>query len=125
MITISPSVANFAALSPTADYTVTIFDTRLNMLVPKNINAARTISGGASVTVWESGVAGESRSIYKTVSQSVYDKLLRIKESGVDEWLVRSSGKVYNAVFDMTFAAKDERTGRWTCQLEFVFTGEA
>lgn len=125
MLTISPSIDNISTLTPTADYTVSIMTVTLNVESAKNISASKTIGGGASVAVWENNIAGERRSIYRVVDNAVYTKLKRIKDSGVDEWLVRSGGKIFTAIVDMPAALQDTLPGHWRVELKLVFTGEA
>jgi hypothetical protein len=124
MIRISPTAENFAALSPASDYSVTIIGATMDIQAPKNISASKTINGGASVVVWSSSIAGERREIFKTVDSRTYERLQRIKDSGVDEWLVRVGGKIFTAIFDLVAAVEDKNTGDWRCEFLFVFTGE-
>lgn len=103
---ISPTTENFSSLTPASAYTVMLPDIALNLEAAKTVSTAKTISGGSSVSVWESSIEGEQIEFTATIDQGRYELLRSIKDSGFDEWLWRVNGRIYEAVFDMTSAIK-------------------
>ena len=122
---ISPTSDNLSSLSPAADYRVEIKDQPINLQASKSISTASTISGGAAISVWESSVEGLQIAFTATVKRSEYDRLLRIKNSGLDEWLWRIDGRIFEIVFDMPSAVKQDAYGlNWIVRLSFVVIKE-
>lgn len=120
---LSPITENIATLSPAADYTVMLPDVRLNLETAKTISAAKTISGGASVTVWAANVAGESRAFDVLVSDAIYRSLKKIKATMLDEWLLRVGGRIFTVIYDMPSAMR-EKGDVWRCNISLTFLTE-
>ena len=121
---ISPTVETFALLQPTADYTIILPEPTISLSAPKNISVTRTVSGGATVTIWKSSMAGEKRSVSPVISQEKYERLVKIIDTGFDEWIVRTQGKTFTAIIDVLSAVKSGQSGQWLIELVFVVTGD-
>ena len=119
---ISPTVAS--GLSQ--DYKVILPDPLINMQVAKAISSVKTISGSGSVTVWAGSIVGDSKEMDLTVSTDKYKILQQIKDTGVNEWLVRMHGRIFVCVFDMPVAMKSKvrRGGFYDVVLVLVITEE-
>ena len=115
---ISPTLENLSALTPASSYTVILPEPKISMEASKNISTSRTISGGAVTTIWNSDASGERRSVSFALPENTYQALKRIKDTGLDPWLLRVGGKIYEAAIDLTSAVKIQ--GLWRCQVEFV-----
>ena len=122
---LSPTKDYIATLTPTADYTVSLPDVRLNLEPAKTVSSDRTISGGATISVWPANIGGENRTFDVSVPLEFYQTLKRIKDSAADEWLLRVRGRVFVVIFDMPSAIVEKGlSGRWNCTLSLTFSEE-
>ena len=120
---ISPTVENISTLSSAAAYTVILPDVAVNLEAAKTVSTARTISGGASVSIWESSIQGETIELSMTVDAAKQAVLKAIKDSGIDSWLWRISGKIYEVVFDMPSAVRLQNDN-WRVTLSLTIISE-
>lgn len=120
---ISPTVENISALSSAAAYTVMLPDVSVNLEAAKTVSTARTIGGGASVSIWESSIEGETIEISITIDAAKQAILKAIKDSGIDSWLWRISGKIFEVVFDMPSAIRLQNDN-WRVTLSLTIISE-
>lgn len=104
-------------------YSVMLPKIAINLTEPKNISSARTIGGGAVVSVWSSNIEGAQRSVNMSLSAEQYKALRLINDSGVDEWLMRAQGRIFLIVPSIDSATPAKRD-RWNVTLSFVILEE-
>lgn len=96
----------------------------LNIRAAKNVSAVKTIDGGASVAVWDAKAAGERRTLVLNLIKSDYEKLRRMVDYDVEEWIIRAGGRTFSAVLSMPFAMENKNTLYWRVELEIIITAE-
>ena len=104
-------------------YSVMLPKIAINLTEPKNISSARTIGGGAVVSVWSSNIEGAQRSVNMSLSAEQYKALRLINDSGVDEWLMRAQGRIFLIVPSIDSAIPAKRD-RWSVTFSFVILEE-
>jgi hypothetical protein len=124
MIKITPSLDGLATITNPSEYSITLPSAMLNIRTAKNVSAVKTIDGGASVTVWDAKAAGERRTLILNLIKSDYEKLRRMVDYDVEEWIIRAGGKTYSAVLSMPFAMENKNTLYWRAELEIIITAE-
>lgn len=124
MIKISPSIDGLAVITTPADYTLTLHQVAFNVRAAKNISAVKTIDGGASVTVWDSNTAGERRYFSLSLKNSDFEKLKKIADFDVDEWILRAGAKTFLVVISMPAAVQNINTMMWRVDLEIIIVSE-
>jgi len=117
-------MSGLALIATPADYTLTIPQLTLNTRVAKSISAVKTISGGASVTIWASSAAGEQHYFTANLSDADFNKLKNIVDCDVEDWLIRSAGKTYLAVLSMPSARQNISINMWRVELQIVIVSE-
>ena len=108
---LSATAAGIAAIANASDYKVTLPDVPINLAVPKSVSTSKTIGGGASISVWESSINGEQRTISILVDRDTYRKVKAIHESSVDEWLLRVNGRIYRVIVSLNDEIPEQRPG--------------
>jgi len=103
---ISPSIDNFATMTPASAYTVDLPDISLNLEAGKTVSTSKVIGGGSAISIWESSIEGEQVQFQITVEKEKYLILKKIKATGIDSWLWRVQGRIFEVVFDLAFAAR-------------------
>jgi hypothetical protein len=107
------------------DIAATLPEPNINLEPQKIIASSRTIGGGATISVWEAEIAGTMVEPEFVVNIAQLAKLRAIKASGVDEWLVRTQGKIYNAMVDLGSVIREtRRQDHFRVQLRIVIVSE-
>lgn len=121
---ISPNSDNFAALQPAADYTVSLPEMPINLEPSKTVSITKNIVGGAIIEAWDADISGLQIIFSVAVTQQKYNILKKIKDSKVDEWLIRTHGKRFNAVFDLAASVRIPNSEKYKCSLNIVIISE-
>lgn len=100
MIKISPMPQHFNVAQPNKDYCCTV-RADLSLSVPKKISVSSTISGGASISVWQQTIAGKQETVSKLVPIEEAKKLERIAGLNVNTWLLRTQGRSFEVIISV------------------------
>ena len=122
---LSATAEGIMTLANASDYRVTLPDVPINLAVPKSISTSKTIGGGASISVWESSINGEQRTISVLVDRETYHKVKAIHESNIGEWLLRVNGRIYRVIVSLNDEISEQRPGtRIRLIIGFTFVAE-
>ncbi len=107
------------------DLAVALPEPAINLEANKTISTSRTIGGGASVSVWTADIAGLTVEPEFTVDIVTLAKLREIKETEIDEWLVRTQGKIYVAIYDLISVVRQQsRNDKYQVKIKLVILSE-
>ena len=122
---ISATTEGYSTLTDAASYRVRLPATSINLRAGKNISSSRTISGGANISIWDSSIAGERRTVVMTLDLSTLQALTRVADSTVSTWLLRVQSRVFEVAVNLISSEPDRRRpGKHRVSLEFVFVKE-
>lgn len=119
-------------ISSTADSIVAGYDLAvylpepaINLEANKIVSVNRTISGGASVSVWAADIAGLTIEPEFTVDIVTLAKLHEMKSTNIDEWLIRTQGKIYVAIYDLISVVRQQsRSDKYRVKIKLVILSE-
>lgn len=122
---ISPTQDGMTTLTDPDLYYVRLPDVSINFVPPKTISTSKTIGGSATISVWEPEISGERREFDVTVDRATYDTMMLIHKSDVDEWLLRSQGRIFVCTVSLKEALPQRKNkNKWDLKIEIVIVDE-
>jgi hypothetical protein len=107
------------------DLAVYLPEPEINVEPNKVISVSSIIGGGSSISIWQANIAGLTVEPEFTVRSGILATLRAIKDSGIDEWLIRTQGKIFVGIFDLISVTRQKsQSDKYQVKIKIVILSE-